>query len=278
MTARTLRPTSRAKRSAYEITGPMRLVPLHALDAVHRIEDGGQAEVRLVPARLLAHPVVERGEVDAAHDDPGGAQGDEEPPDLLLRDLEVDDHRVARGERQRFPRGRGVRPGGRRRRPRRAVGRASGRAGHASLAPHAPRGRRRSAAPRPRARPSAARTRCGCGPARRTPPRARPPRAPPRGSRWPAARRRASAATGTSSRWGTGRRLPRAGRRSAPSMAVRAVCRVSRRRSYSAVWSATNRCGPIERLHRAHLGEARRALRAVGDERRAGVDERRAGP
>src|SRR5204862_3920599 len=88
---------------------PHRLVLLHPLDAAHRIEDGGQAEAGLVAARLLTHPVLEGGELDAAQHDPRRRELQEQAPDLLLGGLEVEDDGIALAQAQRGGR-RGILP------------------------------------------------------------------------------------------------------------------------------------------------------------------------
>src|SRR6185503_15323073 len=84
---------NRAADRAVEAVGVARhraeaLVPLHALEPAHRVEDRREAETGLLAAGLLAHPLIEDHEVQAPDDDAGRAQGDEDPPDLLLGRLE----------------------------------------------------------------------------------------------------------------------------------------------------------------------------------------------
>ena len=130
-------------------------------------------------------------------------------------------------------------------------------------------------APSVAARPSGARTRRAGSRARRSPPRARPPPSSPRAARCARAsvvghaRRR-----GTARRWGRGRRRPPGCTQVTPGIAVSAGCRKSRRRRYSAARSGHELLGAGQGLDRGHLREGGRALRAVGDEGRAGVDER----
>ena len=126
---------------------PQRVVALHALQPAHRIEERDGPDERLVAARLLAHPVVERARSSPRRTTPA-ARARQHAPDLLLRRVQVQHDRGAR-------------------RPARTA------SIHGS--PSAPQERRDAAQRLLAARPSGARTRCAGSRARRSPRRARPP-------------------------------------------------------------------------------------------------------
>src|SRR5438046_8542094 len=67
------------------LDGAGRLVEEDALHAKERYEHGDQIEVRILVVRHLAHPVVERVEVDAAQRDAGRGKRGQDAEELLLR-------------------------------------------------------------------------------------------------------------------------------------------------------------------------------------------------
>src|SRR6185503_15257753 len=139
-------------------------------------------------AGLLAHPVVEGVEVDPAQHDPRGAQREEQPPDLLLGRVEVEDDGVAFVQREC----------------------ADLEARHPFSLPEGRPGRRRCAPSPASARPWGGRTRAAGIPAPRSPRRAPRPPSPPPAAAGPAPAWWSPGPTGTGSRSGTRRTRPRA--------------------------------------------------------------------